>query len=229
MKKAVFLLAIILFNFKGFCNNPEKGDPKLSGWYMYFGNAKIEETKWNINYDVQYRNHEVFSDLNQLLIRGAIQYMLLDNLTLGTGYAFVDTEQYLKPDAPFIEHRIFQDVITQQKIATATVKHRFRFEQRFIENKDFKSRFRYQLGLDVPIYQNPEKNQHLYASFYNEVFMNTDETSRKINVFDRDRLYVGAGFKFNKDLGVQVGWMNQMLQKTSHQQLMFSLHHNLKI
>lgn len=229
MKKAFFVLAIILFNFKGFCNNPEKGDPKLGGWYMYFGNAKIEETKWNINYDVQYRNHEVFSDLNQLLIRGAIQYMLFDNLTLGTGYAFVDTEQYLKPDAHFIEHRIFQDVITQQKMATATVKHRFRFEQRFIENKDFKSRFRYQLGLEVPIYQNTEKNQLLYASFYNEVFMNTDENSRKINVFDRNRLYVGAGFKFNKDLGVQVGWMNQMLQNTSHQQLMFSLHHNFKI
>ncbi|MEG1265468.1 MAG: DUF2490 domain-containing protein, partial [Myroides sp.] len=69
----------------------------------------------------------------------------------------------------------------------------------------------------------------LYASFYNELFMNTDETSRKTNVFDRDRLYLGAGFKFNQKLGIQVGWMNQMLQKTSHQQLMFSLHHNLKI
>ena len=155
--------------------------------------------------------------------------MLYDNLTLGTGYAFVDTEQYLKPDVPFIENRIFQDVLTNQKIATVTVKHRFRFEQRFIENQDFKSRFRYQLGLDVPIYQNTEKNQSLYASFYNELFMNTDETSRKTNVFDRDRLYFGAGFKFNQNLGVQVGWMNQMLQKTSHQQLMFSLHHNLKI
>src|SRR5690606_844982 len=163
MKKAVVFLAVILFNFKGFSNNPKKGDPKLGGWYMYFGNAKIEDTRWNINYDVQYRNYEIVSDLNQLLIRGSIQYMLFDNLTLGTGYAFVDTEQYLKPDVPFIENRIFQDVLTNQKIATATVKHRFRFEQRFIENQDFKSRFRYQLGLDVPIYQNTEKNQSLYA------------------------------------------------------------------
>lgn len=229
MKKIVVLVAILLTTIKGFSITTEKGDPKLGAWYMYFGNARFQNTKWNLNYDVQYRNYEVFSDLNQLLIRGSVQYMLLDNLTLGAGYGFVNTEQYLKPDVPVIENRIFQDVITQQKIATATVRHRFRFEQRFVENQDFKSRFRYLLGIDVPIYQNTEKNQSLYASFYNELFMNTDEASRKNNAFDRDRLYIGAGYKFNKDLGIQVGWMNQMLQKTAHQQLMFSLHHNLKI
>ena len=65
MKKAVVFLAVILFNFNGFSNNPKK-DPKLGGWYMYFGNAKIEDSKWNINYDVQYRNYEIISDLNQL-------------------------------------------------------------------------------------------------------------------------------------------------------------------
>src|SRR5690606_35885516 len=175
------------------------------------------------------RNHAFITDLNQMLLRGSVQYIWLDNLIVGSGYAFVHTEQFEKPDVPFAENRIFQDVLTNQKIATATVKHRFRFEQRFIENQDFKSRFRYQLGLDVPIYQNTEKNQSLYASFYNELFMNTDETSRKTNPFDRNRLYLGAGFKFNQKLGIQVGWMNQMLQKTSHQQLMFSLHHNLNI
>lgn len=223
MKKIV-LFIIILVNLKSFSQNSP-----LGSWYMYFGNAKIENTKWNLNYDIQNRNHEFITDLNQMLLRGSIQYQLFDNLTVGSGYAFVHTEQFEKPDNPFVENRIFQDVLTQQKIATSVLKHRFRFEQRFIENKDFKSRFRYQLGLDVPIYQNTEKNQLLYATMYNEIFMNTDETSRKKNVFDRNRLYFGAGFKFNQKLGVQIGWMNQMLQKTSHQQLMFSLHHNLKI
>ena len=229
MKKTVLFLAVLLFSFKGFSNDPQKGDPNLGGWYMYFGNTKFADTKWNLNYDVQHRNHEFVSDLNQLLLRASAQYNLLDNLTVGSGYAFVHTEEFEKPDLPFMENRIFQDVITQQKIATASVRHRFRFEQRFIEDQDCKTRFRYQLGLDVPIYHNAEKNQSLYASFYNELFMNTDETSRKNNAFDRDRLYLGAGFKFNQNLGVQVGWMNQMLQKTSHQQLMFSLHHNLNI
>lgn len=224
MKKAILVLAILLFNMNSFSQNTPLGT-----WYMYFGNTKLTNTKWNLNYDIQNRNHKFASDLNQMLLRASVQYALFDNLTVGTGYAFVHTEQFEKPNNPFTENRIFQDVLTNQKIATATVKHRFRFEQRFIENQDFKSRFRYQLGLDIPLYQNTEKNQNLYATMYNEVFMNTDKSSRKANVFDRNRLYFGVGFKVNKDLGFQVGWMNQMLQKTSHQQLMFSLHHNLKI
>lgn len=82
---------------------------------MYFGNAKIEDTKWNINYDVQYRNYEILSDLNQLLIRGSIQYMPYDNLTLSTGYAFVDTEEYLKPDVPFKETEFFKMQLHNKK------------------------------------------------------------------------------------------------------------------
>ncbi len=224
MKKTVVLLALLFLNLKGFSNNP-----KLGSWYMYFGNTKFTDTKWNFNYDIQNRNYEFFSDLNQMLLRGSVQYVLFDNLTVGTGYAFVHTEQFEKPDVPFVENRIFQDVITQQKVATSVLKHRFRFEQRFIEHQDFKSRLRYQLGLDIPLYQNTDKNQNLYATMYNEVFMNMDENSRKTNAFDRNRLYFGAGFKVNKDLGFQLGWMNQMLQKKSYQQMMFSLHHNLKI
>lgn len=229
MKKIVITCIFLAISTISIGQNSLKKDPNLGAWYMYFGNAKVENTKWNFNYDLQYRNHEIFTDLNQLLIRGSVQYQLAENLTLGTGYAFVTTEQFEKPDLPVIEHRIFQDAILIQKVEQASVRHRFRFEQRFVENQDFKTRLRYQLAIDVSLYTNKEKNTSLYASFYNEVFLNSDETTRKINPFDRDRLYVGTGYKFNKNTAVQLGWMNQMLQKKSYQQLMFSLHHNVKI
>ena len=58
--------------------------------------------------------------------------------------------------------------------------------------------------------------------------MNLDKASRSKNAFDRNRLYLGAGYKFNKDVSVQIGWMNQMLQKQSYQQLMISFHHSLE-
>ncbi len=224
MIKTILLFITILFSAKVFSNNPQ-----LGSWYMYYGNTKVENTKWNFNYDIQNRNHTFITDLNQMLLRGSVQYVWFDNLTVGSGYAFVHTEQFEKPDNPFAENRIFQDVLTNQKIASNTLKHRFRLEQRFIDNQDFKSRFRYQLGLDIPLYQNTEKNQNLYATLYNEIFMNVDKTSRKTNPFDRNRLYFGAGFKVNTNLAFQLGWMNQMLQNNSYQQLMFSLHHNLKI
>lgn len=225
MKKNILFICCLLSASLSYAGNTPTGF-----WYMYFGSASFENTKWKAAYDVQYRNHNFMGDLNQLLIRGSAQYAVASNLTLGVGYAFVQTEKIGEPDEPFTENRIFQDVLTQQTIGTnVLLKHRFRLEQRFIEQHDYKSRIRYQLGLDVPVYTNTEKKQSAYASFYNEVFMNLDEKSRKTNAFDRNRLYFGAGFKFNPKLGIQVGWMNQMLQKDSYQQIMLSVHHNLNL
>lgn len=224
MKKNILLICSFLTAAFTYAGNTPTGF-----WYMYFGSASIKNTKWKAAYDVQYRNHNFIGDLNQLLIRGSAQYTVAPNLTFALGYAFVQTEKINDPDLPFTENRIFQDVLTQQSIGNSVLKHRFRLEQRFIEQQDYKSRIRYQLGLDIPVYTNTEKKQSAYAAFYNEVFMNLDEKSRKTNAFDRNRLYLGAGFKFNQQLGIQVGWMNQMLQKDAHQQIMLSIHHNLSL
>ena len=225
MKKNLLTIAVLLSSFLSFATNDPTG-----GWFMYFGNASFDQSKLKANYDIQYRNHDLAGDLNQLLVRGSVQYPLLSNITLGAGYAFVLTEKINEPNVPFNENRIYQDVLTQQNIGTVSIlKHRFRFEQRFIENQDFKSRIRYQLGIDIPFYKDADKQKSAYATAYNEIFMNLDEQSRKSNPFDRNRIFLGAGYKFNNDLGVQFGWMNQMLQNQSYQQFMFSLHHNIKL
>lgn len=224
MKKSTLLICSLLITAFTYAGSTPTGF-----WYMYFGSASFQNTRWKAAYDVQYRNHNFIGDLNQLLLRGSAQYTIAPNLTLGAGYAFVQTEKIEEPDMPFVENRLFQDVLTQQSIGNSVVRHRFRLEERFIEQQDYKSRIRYQLGIDIPIYNNPEKKQLAYAAFYNEVFMNLDEKSRKTNAFDRNRLYLGAGFKFNQQLGIQLGWMNQMQQKDAHQQIMLSVHHNLNL
>jgi len=224
--KKIFYSILVLFTSAAMKAN---NDP-IGGWLMYFGNTSFENTKWKASYDIQYRNHEVVGDLNQLLIRGSLQYPLASNLTVGAGYTYVLTEKMGEPNLPFNENRMYQDVLTNQKLGSSSIlKHRFRFEQRFIENQDFKTRMRYQLGIDIPVYQNIEKNRSAYATAYNEVFMNTDKTTRKLNAFDRNRLFLGAGYKWNKDMGVQLGWMNQMLQKQTYQQVMISFHQNIKL
>lgn len=225
MKKIFCAIVLLATTVSLKANN----DP-IGGWWMYFGNASFEKTKFKASYDVQFRNHELATDLNQLLIRGSIQYPVLENVTVGAGYAYVLTEKIGEPDVPINENRIYQDVLTNQKLGTSSLlKHRFRLEQRFIEHQDFKTRIRYQIGLDIPVYKNEEKNRSAYATAYNEVIMNTDKTTRKNNAFDRNRLFLGAGFKFNKDMAVQLGWMNQMLQKQSYQQIMVSFHQNIQL
>ncbi|MGE5943148.1 MAG: DUF2490 domain-containing protein, partial [Flavobacteriales bacterium] len=107
------------------------------------------------------------------------------------------------------EHRIFQQFISVQNIGSIKLSHRYRFEQRFVED-DFKMRFRYFLGLNIPF----KNTSPLYFSAYNELFLNT-----KSAVFDRNRLYGGVGYQLNDNIKFEVGYMNQFFETSSRDQL----------
>lgn len=111
------------------------------------------------------------------------------------------------------EHRIYQQVITKQSTGKLKLQHRYRFEQRFVEDI-FKLRFRYFLGLNFPLWQKEESPKEVYLSIYNEIFLNT-----KQNVFDRNRLYGGIGFRLNKKIRFEFGYMNQFLSNGNRDQL----------
>lgn len=187
-------------------------DSNFGNWLMYFGNKKID-TKWNIHNEVQYRNYNVIGDLEQLLLRTGLGYTFNEgknNVLLGYGYIL--SENYIddtNTKQTVNEHRIFQQFISLQTIGSVKLNHRYRFEQRFIED-DFKLRFRYFLGLNIPI-ANASK---YYFSAYNELFLNTENV-----IFDRNRIYFGLGFKVNDDIKIEAGYMSQLFETSSRDQL----------
>lgn len=187
-------------------------DSNFGNWLMYFGNKKID-TKWNIHNEVQYRNYNVIGDLEQLLLRTGLGYTFNEgknNVLLGYGYIL--SENYIddtNTKQTVNEHRIFQQFISLQTIGSVKLNHRYRFEQRFIED-DFKLRFRYFLGLNIPI-ANASK---YYFSAYNELFLNTENV-----IFDRNRIYFGLGFKVNDSIKIEAGYMSQLFETSSRDQL----------
>jgi hypothetical protein len=86
-------------------------------------------------------------------------------------------------------------------------------EQRFVE-EEFKLRVRYFLGLNLPISNKEMIDKTLYLSAYNEIFLNT-----KNEVFDRNRLYGGIGYKLNDSIRFELGYMNQFFDSNSRDQL----------
>ena len=54
----------------------------------------------------------------------------------------------------------------------------------------------------------------LYFSAYNEIFLNTEPA-----VFDRNRLYGGIGYRINKNIRLEAGYMNQFFEKNSSDQI----------
>lgn len=190
-------------------------DSNLGNWLLYFGNKKID-SNFNWHHEVQYRNYNAIGDLEQLLIRTGIGYNLTENNNnLLLGYGYILSQNYVNADdkVDVNEHRIYQQFITRQKISRVKVQHRYRFEQRFVED-NFRVRFRYFLALNVPLNNAEMTDKTFYLSAYNEIFLNGKDT-----IFDRNRLYGGLGYKLNNGVRFELGYMNQFLNKGNRDQI----------
>ena len=198
-------------------------DNKLVAWYMYFGNNKINK-KLNFHNEIQYRNFDGMGDLEQLLIRTGIGYDLTENNNnILLGYSFILSKPYNSKGEKTenIEHRIFQQYITKQKFGRINLQHRYRLEERFLQD-DFRMRFRYLLGLNIPLTHKEMLPKTLYISAYNEIFLHLDSP-----VFDRNRVYGALGFIINKNMRVEAGYMNQIQENKNRGQVQIGFYNNI--
>ena len=190
-------------------------DSNLGNWLIYIGNKKLN-SKWNIHNEVQYRNYNAIGDLEQLLLRTGVGYNITEGNNLLLGYGYILSENYIGESDDKVsvnEHRIFQQFTTKQNVGKLSLSHRYRFEQRFVES-DFKMRFRYFLGLKIPLQYKEDGNNPLYVSLYNEIFLNT-----KSSIFDRNRVFGGLGYKFSDALRFELGYMNQFFENSGRDQI----------
>lgn len=211
--KNIFLLVLIAIFFAPKISNAQ--DSSLGNWLIYIGNNKMNE-KWNIHNEVQYRNYNAGGDLEQLLLRTGLGYNVTKNSNILLGYGYILSENYIGDTDDKVtvnEHRIFQQFTTKQNIGKVGLSHRYRFEQRFVED-DFKLRLRYFLGVNIPLQYKEDGKNPLYLSMYNEIFLNT-----KSSVFDRNRVYGGIGYKFSKNLKLELGYMNQFFESSGRDQI----------
>ncbi len=202
---------MLVLPFYGLSQNSDLGN-----WLIYIGSKELKNG-WNIHNEVQYRNYDAVGDLEQLLLRTGLGYNLTENNNnLLLGYGYILSENYVGETDQKVsvnEHRIFQQFTTKQKVGVLNLSHRYRFEQRFVED-DFKMRFRYFLGLKIPLQNKADGNNPLYLSAYNEIFLNT-----KSEIFDRNRLYGGLGYQFSKQLRLELGYMNQFFETSGRDQI----------
>lgn len=208
----VTILLVFITSNQGFSQPADLGN-----WWMYFGSKQINK-KWNWHHEVQYRNYNLLGDMEQLLLRTGIGYNLTENNNnVLLGYGFIRTEPYVAgtdEKTSFNEHRIFQQFITRQIYPHLILQHRYRIEERFVEDKDVQVRFRYFLSANIPLNKPTLAPKAFYLSVYNEIFLNA-----KNPVFDRNRLYGAGGYVINKHFRLELGFMRQMLPANSRNQL----------
>ncbi len=209
-------------------------EDKLGIWYMYFYNARFGEGPFGIQGDYQFRFWNFGNDLEQVLIRNGLTYTPEDaGVTFTLGYASITTGTPGESTNTVHENRMYQEALFSQRLGGRfLLTHRLRSEQRWLEGQDFRTRYRYNLFVNVPLNDTDLGKGVFYLALYNEIFINgqTDiGDGREVEYFDRNRTYLGVGFGLRDNLRIQLGAMNQTTANWSKWQAQFSAHHAFSI
>jgi hypothetical protein len=204
-------------------------EDQAGAWYMYFFDASGGGRPWGFQGDIQYRNWDLGGDLEQLLLRGGVTYRPKTADVLFTlGYANITSGAFGPSSSTTGEDRIYQEVALPQKVGSRVhLRHRFRFEQRWVDNQDFRTRFRYALFMNIPLNQPDFRKGAVYLSLYNEIFINGQRdigAGREVEIFDRNRLYAAIGYSITDKLRLQGGYMHQYSDTIEKGQIQLSLH-----
>ncbi len=222
----VLTLLTLLVSGPGSLNAQETGEEELGAWYMYFGMNRFAE-RWSLHTEAQWRLYEVDRNFNQLLLRTGINYHIDKGVIATLGYAYIDTDPTFEDiptqGVPFAgnqisENRIFQQFILTNKVWEFSFEHRYRLEQRFINNQgenDTRHRARYRLQLTLPL------TDTFFINFYDEIFINLQD-----NLFDQNRLYAALGVRITENSSIQIGYLKNHFRTTNFDRLQLALFYN---
>jgi hypothetical protein len=204
----------------------------MGAWYMYFFNTTYKESSWGFQGDIQFRNWNIAGDLEQLLLRGGITYKPKKaDIKLTLGYGNVATGSFGPDKSTKAESRIYQEAVFPVQFGNRFyTNHRFRYEQRFVEGQDLRTRYRYNLFLNIALNKPQMSKKTVYLALYNELFINGQRSTgngNTVEIFDRNRFYAALGYMIKEGLKIQFGVMNQTTNNWSKNQLQLSFHQKL--
>jgi hypothetical protein len=216
------LITIICFFITITCvsQNNRQNDFNNINWVQFFGIKKLGK-KTALLFEYQWRRTNGFKDWQQGLFRTALQYKISDVASIAFGYAQAETHAYgdfpIAANGTFPEHRLFEQAIIKQNIGKLSFTSRLRIEHRWlgavkagtdrtIEKWNYINRFRYLLKIQYPI------SKKIYAWLGDEIFIGAGKNVGQ-NIFDQNRLHANFGYTFNKNIAIEMGYINQLIQQ----------------
>lgn len=202
-------------------------DDQFNSWYMYFGNHRITD-RWGIHTEYQWRRSGIIQKWQQSLLRVGLDHHFNQNLIVTAGYGWIVSFPYGKQPSGHTstEHRIWQQLILKQNIGRLYFNHRFRIEQRFLEDWqqneageyaldgfNYRNRGRYRFMVSIPLSKPEMTKNTLFIAFYDEVFLGFGK-GIGLNILDQNRSFGALGWKFSNNLNVQLGYLNHYVIKS---------------
>lgn len=190
-------------------------------WLNFFNDSQIGETPLGLHLDGQYRRDNLGLNNQQLLIQPGLTYKLPWGVDAGSGYGYMRTYPYGEHPVPrpVPEHRIWEQISKNWKVAGLSWNTRFRLEQRQIgefttgasrpHSFRYENRLRFRLltRFSVPFVD----DDRYYMKVSDEIFINAGKNVGR-NQFDQNRAYLAVGRKLNNRVTLECGFMEQTLK-----------------
>jgi hypothetical protein len=219
------VVLLMILAVAGYGQNDRVNDYNNTNWLQSINTIRLDK-KWSIHAEHQWRRTNGLKYWQQSLLRVGANYKLNDQVTLHSGYAWVETFPYgdfpIAANGTFPEHRIYEQLSLRQPAGKLVFSHRFRIEQRWlgrvvnqggereVEGWIFLHRFRYQLRATYPLSNKTTQQPYLVAA--DEVFIGAGKNVG-VNIFDQNRIFLLLGYKFNNNISIEGGYFNQTLQQ----------------
>lgn len=231
MTRILLLISIV---FLSLTSQAQIDQNQLGAWYMLFLDGKFSDnSNFGFESDIQHRNFDAGRDLEQLMLRGGVSYKFSETKTkLTLGYAHITSGSFGVDDkSKSYESRVYQQLIFSNKLFSRVyVTQRFRYEQRFVQNQDFRTRWRHFLAVNIPLNQEKLIPTTFYLSMYNELFINGERpigNDRTVELFDRNRFYMALGYQLTEKIKFQAGMMRQLTDVVGKNQVQIGIHTTL--
>jgi len=224
--KKISLLLLLLFGNSTFAQNltfygllpslNQTGRINSKFNYNLFASTTIDAFREQINTVVY-----PASDM-QLYIQTSLIYVVSPKLNFAASYTY-------QRNNPFNgnytnEHRFWQQAIFSIPLSNGRITNRFRFEERFIQNKltqqyPLSTRLRYQLGYNRPLQGKTLDKGEYYLNTYNEFYFSL--TGAKNAVYSENWSYLGFGLDLGKAGKIELGYLFQTLVRNPTKDVRF--------
>jgi hypothetical protein len=212
-------------------------------WTRYYNQLTLNN-KWSLHTEFDNRIFLKPVEENLYLIRMHGRYKINNNFDVGAGFAYFSVATQ-NPDVTYDfktpEYRIQQDITWKKDLGNITLNQRFQIEERFIHNVNkeglipgttFSWRFRYRLQGEYSFLK--KESQYLKAIVYDELMINAGESIVK-NTFDQNRIYAALQYGVNKNIALELGYLNSFQQRASgvdyfdRDIIRFTFYHKIKL
>ena len=186
-----------------------------SSWNSLIMDYHINDNFYLKN-ESHFRRTNFLSDWQQILIRPSLHYKYNKTVDFAIGYTY--SRNYKEPKN-FNENDAWQQVQLSHTSQKSSFKHRFRLEQRFIDEiaqtttgnftKDgtnFSMRFRYRFTWSMPLFKvNGDKK--LSVAAFDEIWLNAEKgiVPRSVN---QNWFYAGLSYPISKKASIGLGYLD---------------------